>query len=360
MKDLKKKLTAATAMLVVSAVMLSGVSYAWYTLSTNPEVSNIKANIAANENLEIALDNGYTNEDAVNDASKVANAENNNIQGSQTGNPYTWGNLIDLKTAMDTLNSTTGKNLLLSPVKYNNGNLEYPKYGTDGRVASVEAYGTPTNISDHSSTDVAGELEGGVKAFSKDESTYDAISIDFWIRANEKTEVTLSADPAKRAGSINDKQTGTTDVNTVEGKGSYISLPIPANSENKVANIDKYVSNLVVRFDVTTFGESNSTTSYYAKLTKDASSKDATETAEGVAKYSLALDSVKNSANGNGDAKISLEANIAKKVTMYIYIDGETIANKDALLDDLTGMEMNIQFQSNTTTTPGAMNGATN
>ena len=54
MKDLKKKLTAAGAMLVVSAVMLSGVSYAWYTLSTNPEVSNIKANIAANENLEIA------------------------------------------------------------------------------------------------------------------------------------------------------------------------------------------------------------------------------------------------------------------------------------------------------------------
>ena len=52
---LKHKLISATAMLLISAIMMVSSSYAWYVLSTAPEVSNIKTQVGANGALEIAL-----------------------------------------------------------------------------------------------------------------------------------------------------------------------------------------------------------------------------------------------------------------------------------------------------------------
>jgi len=358
MKDLKKKLTAAAAMLVVSAVMLSGVSYAWYTLSTNPEVSNIKANIAANENLEIALDNGYAASTDVDNYSKVSGS---NAQGSTKNNPYTWGNLVDLKVAMDRLNPTTGKKLVLAPVRYNSTpatgseNLEYPVYHTDGRVDSIKAFDTPENISDLAS--ISGDsLKGGVKAYSKDTSTYDAFSITYWLRSNENCNVTLNTNGVKRAASSNETATSNTDVNTVEGSGSYIEIPVSV--ENVDAKVKAYAKNLVVQLNV---GDNQI---IYAKLTNI----DSATVSDGKIKFSLALDSAKTTATtGSGATNIALTANEAKKITTYVYVDGETVTNADALLDDISGMTMNLQFNSSeiggtdesSTVTPGAMNGAT-
>lgn len=353
MKDLKKKLTAAGAMLVVSAVMLSGVSYAWFTLSTNPEVSNIKANIAANENLEIALDNGYAfgegADNSVDAASK--NTKVGGVQGSTTKDAYTWGNLVDLNAAMETL--STGKKLVLAPVKYDSAQLKYPVYGDDGRLSTVESLST--KVIENGKTGAI----GGVKAFSKDQATYDAFSIDFWLRSNENCAVSLS-DATKRAKSANDTSAAKSDVNGVEGLGSYIEIPI--SGENQVTQqdgsiassiIDNYIKNLVVRFDV---GDN----SYYAKIGQG---KVSTINGENKVKYGLTLvDKLNTDANAKATS-INLSANVGKKVTMYVYIDGETITNKEALLDDVEGMTMNIQFSSSEIDgngeTPGAMNGAT-
>ena len=52
---LKHKLISATAMLLISTIMMVSTSYAWYVLSTAPEVSNIKTQVGANGALEIAL-----------------------------------------------------------------------------------------------------------------------------------------------------------------------------------------------------------------------------------------------------------------------------------------------------------------
>ena len=54
-KSLRGKLIAAVAMLLVACVMMVSSTYAWFTLSTSPEVQGITTTIGANGNLEIAL-----------------------------------------------------------------------------------------------------------------------------------------------------------------------------------------------------------------------------------------------------------------------------------------------------------------
>ena len=60
-KDIQKKLSAAILMLLVSSIMMVSSTYAWFTLSTAPEVKGIQATIGGNGNLEIAL--GYSEYD---------------------------------------------------------------------------------------------------------------------------------------------------------------------------------------------------------------------------------------------------------------------------------------------------------
>ena len=68
----KKKLTAAVAMLLVSAIMVVSSTYAWFTLSTAPEVTGITTTVGANGNLEIAL--SPENGDAAGITSKVGDS----------------------------------------------------------------------------------------------------------------------------------------------------------------------------------------------------------------------------------------------------------------------------------------------
>ena len=55
MASLRKKLFAAIAMLLVACIMAVSSTYAWFTLSTAPEVKGISTTIGANGNLEMAL-----------------------------------------------------------------------------------------------------------------------------------------------------------------------------------------------------------------------------------------------------------------------------------------------------------------
>ena len=54
-KDMKSKLMAAVCMLLVSSIMMVSSTYAWFTLSTAPEVTGITTQVGANGNLEMAL-----------------------------------------------------------------------------------------------------------------------------------------------------------------------------------------------------------------------------------------------------------------------------------------------------------------
>lgn len=115
---IKGKLISAVCMLLVAVIMVVSSTYAWFTLSTAPEVSGISTAIGANGALEIKL-----------------NGEN---AGGKRNNEY--GNIVDLS------DTTYGlKNITLLPSKLGalNGDLftgvflQYPTYGNDGRVGTT-------------------------------------------------------------------------------------------------------------------------------------------------------------------------------------------------------------------------------
>ena len=147
---LKSKLMAAVSMLLVSAIMVSVTTYAWFILSTAPEVKGMSTTVGSNGALEMALVDyaGDLNEILTNqiktnvgDSSAAANKK---VEDSNR----TWGNLVDLSGRYYGLSD--GKMVLYPSALNLNGSdknkigsmdamLKYAAYGTDGRVAELKA-----------------------------------------------------------------------------------------------------------------------------------------------------------------------------------------------------------------------------
>lgn len=148
---LRNKLMAAVAMLLVSSIMMVSSTFAWFTLSTAPEIKGISTSVGANGNLEMALltsgDADAKIEDTFKDLTKITSAVGDSSAANKdiTKANITWGNLVQLsETEKDPyglskiqlmparLQTTDAKTLTVgSP-------LLTPKYGTDGRVATVD------------------------------------------------------------------------------------------------------------------------------------------------------------------------------------------------------------------------------
>lgn len=132
---IKGKLVSAACMLLVAVIMVVSSTYAWFTLSTAPEVTGINTAVGANGSLEMALlpsngvADGVTSE--VGDATKPIDEKN-----------LTWGNLVDLSHVSYGLNQ-----IIMYPSLLNvdeNGNLpaamlQTPTYGSDGRLDKLVA-----------------------------------------------------------------------------------------------------------------------------------------------------------------------------------------------------------------------------
>ncbi len=136
MTSVRKKLMAALAMLLVACIMTVSSTYAWFTLSTAPEVKGITTTVGANGNLEIALGEF--------DTVYGTDSPDSNIGDSVmqiTDRNLTWGNLIDLSDASYGLD-----NIVLYPSRLNAAGtalqfrspLKYPAYGADGRITELK------------------------------------------------------------------------------------------------------------------------------------------------------------------------------------------------------------------------------
>lgn len=148
--SIKKKLSAAICMLLVAVIMMISSTYAWFTLSTAPEVKGITTNVGANGNLEMALLSGsafYSDEDDLGIISNIGDSmavENKDVTESNA----TWGNLVDLSALAYGLSGVT---LLPGALNVSETTLDDvttrtingtspllgPLYGSDGRVISV-------------------------------------------------------------------------------------------------------------------------------------------------------------------------------------------------------------------------------
>lgn len=140
--NLRNKLMAAVAMLLVSSIMMVSTTYAWFTLSTAPEVQGITTTVGTNGNLEIALSplSGETGTIGTN----VGDSLNNWLTKNTT-----WGNLLDLSHAEYELDK-----VVLQPSQMAFGTndaghtavdgagLAFPVYGSDGRISRLNKAST--------------------------------------------------------------------------------------------------------------------------------------------------------------------------------------------------------------------------
>lgn len=163
MRDIKSKLMVAICMLLVSSIMMVSSTYAWFTLSTAPEVTGITTSVGANGNLEMALlpKAGHSVLNAITSGTgdSTKNIEAKNI---------TWGNLVDLS---DTTVYGMDK-IKLFPSALNVGEdgkistaalLKTPTYSADGRVDTLLA-NTVTAYYDSTETTFIQNEDYGVRA----------------------------------------------------------------------------------------------------------------------------------------------------------------------------------------------------
>lgn len=148
--SLRQRLMAAISMLLVATVLLVSATYAWFTLSTAPEVTGITTSVGANGNLEIAL---LTTDTYADTTAITSNTGDSMAVKAATDANITWGNLVDLSDSSYGLSEIS-----LMPASINTADgklvtdkmLQTPVYGNDGRVSSVTA-NTVSAIKDGSS-----------------------------------------------------------------------------------------------------------------------------------------------------------------------------------------------------------------
>ena len=163
MSGIKSKLVAAICMLLVAVIMVVSSTYAWFTLSTAPEVTGITTAVGANGALEIAL----LPEDGI-----LANIGTGSSGDIWTEKNTTWGNLVDLKDfygleqitlypsilSEDSLKDEAG-NITQFPL----GMLQFPTYGSDGRVSELSSNVSSAVFNENKFT-ITGDNKFGVRA----------------------------------------------------------------------------------------------------------------------------------------------------------------------------------------------------
>lgn len=146
---IRNKMVAAVSMLLVASIMMVSSTYAWFTLSTAPEVTGITTNVGANGNLEMML----LNKDSFNSTAEnlgVESGVNDSMAlGKVTEANLKWGNLVDLASQSYGLQSIVMNpaRLNITEIKQENAASSYtlsssllkaPSYTSDGRVLDVD------------------------------------------------------------------------------------------------------------------------------------------------------------------------------------------------------------------------------
>lgn len=309
----KKKLMAAVVMLVISAIMMTSASYAWFTISTNPEIKGMKTQVVVNENLEIAL--AKTNADNPTDPVLPGDAAIGEAVTTTAQNlrQYTWGNIIDLDKviAYKGDGTTTALDKTLRPAALTTGTpnkFQYPLYKTDGRLDKL------VDLTESASTDGFGNITGESKVYG--------YYVDYWVRSNVGGNLTLNTTGVARSAG------GET------GLGSYFE-------SNAASDADKILAaNIFIAFkDITPAVTDKTTKAPTGSAPTAVKHKDGTPPTDAVG------GKFKTEFELNTDNIVVLEPNKAKLIRMYVYLDGANVTNAAASIDGTTiGGSLNIQL----------------
>lgn len=161
---IREKVISVALLLAISLAMVASASYAWYTLSFAPEVSQITTTLSSNGSLEVALAGLYDSEDKL--IAPGASAVGDSFSEKGTAANLTWGNLINLSNAYGI------ESLVLRPATLREGSdafLSSVDYGSDGRYENAALDFGLTSWTEHDgqySFMVTEKMRYGVRAIS--------------------------------------------------------------------------------------------------------------------------------------------------------------------------------------------------
>lgn len=189
-RDLRHRLIAALAMLMVAVILAVGTTYMWLTLSVRPEVSGIVTHIGANGSLEIALLNDETYKDP--NSVKTPGIGESLAASSPEANER-WGNLLNLEDDSYGLN-----NIVLYPARLNavltpdgkgyqvgDKMLSVPTYGYDGRIVALKDNTMPGKFNGTDFVYNPDQIGYGVRAIG----STDSISVQASYLAEAKSKI---------------------------------------------------------------------------------------------------------------------------------------------------------------------------
>lgn len=374
---IRSKLMAAASMLMVGVIMMVSSTYAWFTLSTAPEVKNISTTVAGNGSLEIALmpTDGLLSNITAGAVGSTATVVQKNTK---------WGNQIILSD-----DTATGDYYGLNSISLNPASLNYTTaegaagatfvadkplaiatYGSDGRIASLSA----TNIGVRGKNDTANFADAshyGVRAIG--ELTDDAVTstygyvVDLAMRVNTTSTEGTKGKLLLQTDAKNRIYDGSTNEETMGG-GSTMSFSVPANANLKAGALKELLSAIRITF-VQNYGLSggNVTPTVLGTARLDVTDikdytngKNATDpdvgdtskltvTTEGTAPVYLYKETTTTwDKDESGVLLTEMTKNTAYQISAIVWLDGTAVKNANvsaATAQSLTGT-LNLQFST--------------
>jgi hypothetical protein len=194
-----KKLVAAAAMLGVSTTMLSGATYAWFTMSREVEVQNIQMTATVPEDLQISV--------GVITAGKSLNDSDSYVVDATTAptDPNMWSNTLDVSQyytmgKIIPASSTTGANIFFTPdatavgktVKTDGSGAQYIM-AANGLVAQTGSGTYMTTLHANVASDTwlaSGYTPASTFNTTNDDGYY--VDVPVWLRTSSDDNIALS------------------------------------------------------------------------------------------------------------------------------------------------------------------------
>lgn len=353
---IRNKLMAAVSMLLVSGIMMVSSTYAWFTLSTAPEVTNIKTTVAGNGSLEIAL-----------------MPTDGTLAGITSGRGATlntnWGNLIDLnvKGEGDGAGNLYGlDNVTMYPAYLNSADFDAAKilsiaaYGQDGRITklvndtmAVKSWATNSWSGGDYGVRAIGELDEGATGETTDDTfnTYGYV-VDLALRLNTEASAGTPGKLLLQTAEAQRIYDGSENAETLGG-GSYMSF----NTNNNVLNIDDLMNAVRVTFVKDLGLASGGTVQVLGTAKLDVAAKKPAD-ADGNVKASLYLYNEATKLEGDQAVILnSMTKNAAQQISAVVWLDGNAMKNSSVTADAaaLVTSTLNLQFTTDVDLVP-AMN----
>lgn len=386
---IRSKLMAAASMLMVGVIMMVSSTYAWFTLSTAPEVKNISTTVAGNGSLEIALmpTTGTLSGITAGAVGSTASVVDKNTK---------WGNQIILSD-----DTAAGDYYGLNSISLNPASLNYTKaegateatfvadkplaiatYGSDGRIAELSANAIGVRGRNNTNNFAADDYYGvrAIGELTGDEvtSTYGYV-VDLALRVN----TTNNGTPGKlllQTNAANRIYSDSTNEETMGG-GSTMSFSVPATANLKAGALKELLSAIRITFvqdygrsgdDVTpvVLGTARLDVSKIKDYTNDKNVNEVTDaddpgtwtvTTEGTAPIYLYTEKTTTTGEGEnqkttttweidegGVLLAEMTKNNAYQISAIVWLDGTVVKNANvsaAVAQSLTGT-LNLQFST--------------